>query len=609
MRDDLTNSNGSAHPLLPCFFRRHMWSASIVVGTVVLWSSYSLTGLGLLQNAEAPVIFITGGTLIDGTGRPPLTDAGVLIDAGRIKQVGKSTEIRPPAGATLINAQGKFILPGLIDAHVHYRDWVGELFLAHGVTSVFDMGDPTDWILAVREATAMGLIRGPRLYVSGNLIDGVSDSPRASMGGASLDRRRYNRTRVRSVEEARDAVRALVQRGVDFIKVYQDLTLEQLAAVVEEVHRSGLAVVGHTDDASADAKAGIDGITHLWGIALTCMSIEEREQYDESRIPSPYPYLKGPILAEVIRTLVGEDVYVNPLLVNEHASVNQRTSQHRRELFTLLGRPSLGYVPLEQKLAILSMSTRVRNYASQFGLFPPLLKLQPQIQEKFRTGYLRAQEFVRAFVKAGGKLFLGSDSAGASIVAGLSVHHELELLVDSGIAPMQAIQFATQAPAELIGRGDEIGTIEAGKLADLIILEGDPLANISNTKKISIVIKDGIQVDTSYHRNYSNLIPYPVHEYSSSYNPVPTVSDILPKGTTVAGDGFKMTIRGRGFVLTSGVELASRRVETRFVSPTQLEALLPAELFGSVGTLPVRVVNPQPGGGKSNPFGFVVAPR
>lgn len=557
----------------------------------------------------AGFMLIAGGTLIDGTGRPPLADAVILIENGKIMRVGRSGEIAPPAGAEVVNAAGKFILPGLIDAHVHYRDWVGELFLAHGVTSVFDMGNPTDWILAVRQATSRGLIRGPRLYVSGNIIDGSSDGPRATMGGGGFNRSRHNRTIVRGVEEARKETRALIEKGIDFVKVYQELSAEELRAVADEAHRSGLAVVGHTYDAPAAAKAGIDGITHLWGIASSCMTPQELKHFHEGKIACPYDYIKGEAREELIRTLVSEGVYVNPLLINEHASLTPRTLEHQLEVYRLVSKPELQYIPADSRLGLLAMFDRVRNYASRFGLFPPLSKLPPEAQREFRSGYLKAQQFVRDLVKAGGKLFVGSDSAGASMTPGLSLHHELELLVDAGLTPMQAIQAATKFPAELIGKGDLIGTVEPNKLADLIIIDGDPLAKISNTKKIAAVIKDGVLIDTDYHRDYSIAIPYPLQEFSSSFNPVPVLTDIEPKSAKAGSEGPILRLEGAGFVLTSIVTVASRPVETRFISPRQLEAVLPADLLSSIGTLPVSVSNPPPGGGQSNAFGFVIAPR
>lgn len=560
-----------------------------------------------LQSASDPVV-IRGATLIDGQSTEPLEDSLILIRGERIDRVGRVGDFPAPAGATVIEARGKFVIPGLIDAHVHYRDWLGEMFLAHGVTSVFDLGDPTDWILAVREATAAGKIRAPRLYVSGNLIDGERKGPRASMGGGGLHRNRHNRIRVETPQAGREAVRRHVERGVDFIKVYQDLSLDQLAAITDEAHRAGLAVVGHTDEALEAARAGLDGITHLWGIGIACMSPEERQRYNRGLIPSPYPYIGGAAQTELIRTLIDEQVMVNPLLVNEHASVNPHSARHRMELVKLLGRPGLEYVPLAAKLGILAMPVRVRNYASAYGLFPHLERLEPGTQEQFRIGYQRARQFLAEFVGQGGKLFLGTDSAGASIVPGLSVHHELELVVDSGISPFQAIQFATRAPAELIGREDEIGTVQPGRYADLVILEENPLEDISRTQSISQVLKAGRIVDRSYHSDYTNPIPYPVREFSSSENPLPVISDIDPMGAAVGASTVDVIIHGRGFVLSSMVRAGESMIQPRFVSPARLELSLPSPLLSRVGTVMLSVVNPQPGGGRSNSFGFVVAP-
>ena len=300
--------------------------------------------------------------------------------------------------------------------------------------------------------------------------------------------------------------------------------------------------------------------------------------------------------------------YVNPLLVNEHAGVNPHTEANAIDVHRLLGDPALRYVPEEPRLGLLLMFTKVRNYATRFGSFPPLAKLPPETQKEFRDGFVQAQAFGREFAAAGGKLLAGLDSAGASVTPGLSLHHELRLLVDAGVSPMQAILSATKHAGELVARVDGVGTIEPGKRADSLLLDADPLADISNTRRIAAVIKDGRRVDTRYQPHYSSPIPYPIAEFSSSYVPEPGLGDMAPYSAPAGSADVKLAITGSGFYPTSVVMVRGRAVTTTFNDPGRLDALIPAELLQVPGTLPVAVSNPRPGGGMSNAFGFVVTP-
>jgi hypothetical protein len=294
--------------------------------------------------------------------------------------------------------------------------------------------------------------------------------------------------------------------------------------------------------------------------------------------------------------------------VNEHAAVTPRTEQFRADVFRLLSDADLRYVPEDPKLGLYLMSTKVRNYASRFGGFPPLSKLPAATQQEFRDGYLRAQEFTRAFAAAGGKLLVGSDTAGASMTPGLTVHQEMQLLVDAGLTPMQAIEAATRIPGELVRKRDRVGTLEPGSRGDLVLLAANPLTDIANTRRIAAVVKDGVRIDTSYHGDYSTVLPYPIAEFSSSYVPVPALAEISPKAAPARSGAMTIIVRGLGFATTSVVLAGQRALATRFKSPTELEATIPADLLDAVATIPMSVSSPRPGGGTSSSFGFVVAP-
>src|SRR5579885_449721 len=209
--------------------------------------------------AEGTLV-IQGGTLIDGTGRAPIKDAVVVVEGSRIKAAGPKASISMPSGATVIHAEGKTILPGLIDAHIHELDFFPPLFPYFGVTTVYDIANPTEWSIAQREALKSGKIKGPRLFVSGVVIDGPERAGEA-------DRRENYLVHVHSPEEARAVARSLLREGVDILKVYQHLTPELLQAVVEEAHKAGTEAMGHSQDARVDAKVGLKFIEHSTPIA------------------------------------------------------------------------------------------------------------------------------------------------------------------------------------------------------------------------------------------------------------------------------------------------------------------------------------------------------
>jgi hypothetical protein len=223
---------------------------------------------------------------------------------------------------------------------------------------------------------------------------------------------------------------------------------------------------------------------------------------------------------------------------------------------------------------------------------------------RFEDGYRKVQQFLARFVQAGGRIYAGTDSSAAT-TPGLSLHHEMELLVDAGLTPMQAIMAATVNGAELLGLERRIGTVEKGKAADLVLVDANPLQDITNTKKIFKVIKDGRIVDTTYHADYQIPIRRPGPESKHLYNPVPVVRDVVPP-VAVEGESVTLRIAGRGFTLGSAVKVDGRAAETRWISSTELVATLTSQQTADVGTFLITVETPQPGGGSSEPVEFIV---
>lgn len=412
------------------------------------------------------VIVIEGGTLIDGTGRPPATGTTILIEGNRIREIGKQGEITTPANAHIIDARGKFIIPGLIDAHVHYRyPWIHRLYLANGVTTVRDMGSQVERILTLRQELAVGNILGPRMFVSGIAINPGS-------------------VKAMGVSTPRELAQKLVEAGVDGIKV-TGYTPAELEEVVEVAHAHGLLVYGHTgpkvDGRAPGAllaiEAGLDGIEHGYGVLEDSMgeAVQVPSDFDPAIRDHLFRYWYGRMhrnfdsdkAEALIQSMVQRNVYFAPTLVN--------IARHERTPEDLAANPALRYIPEGEP-----------NTLARFG---------EEERREWMNTLVRMKEFTRRFDRSGGLLIAGTDSPNGATLPGWSLHQELELFVQAGISPMKAIQTATLNNARILHQDKELGTVEIGKYADLVILNANPLEDIRHTRNIHRVIKNGRVLD------------------------------------------------------------------------------------------------------------------
>src|SRR3954468_3583465 len=250
--------------------------------------------------AQNRVLVLEGATLIDGTGRPPVPDAVVVIDGNRIRAAGPRGQVSAPAGAQVIRLAGRTILPGLIDGHVHLRDYQVPMFLPWGITTIADIHNDTAWSIAQREALKSGRIKGPRMFVSGARVTGPLGPPTA------------DGSFVRTPEEARAYVRTLKAAGVDHIKVDLTITDEQLRAVIEESNAVGLRVLGHTQNIQKAVEMGFTHMEHTDTMARALLA-----QTGQTVPPgsSPEAVVDPKLFPPLIDYLVKHDVYVNPTLV------------------------------------------------------------------------------------------------------------------------------------------------------------------------------------------------------------------------------------------------------------------------------------------------------
>ena len=451
--------------------------------------------------AQTRPIVIQGGTLIDGTGRPAISDSVVVINQGRFQEVGKRGELNVPQDAEVIDAKGKTILPGLIDGHCHYRDWMGEVYLAHGVTTCPNISNnPVEWIIAQREGVRNGSIRGPRVWASGNVIDG----PPPGEAGAGALRRQRTSIIVENEEEARKAVRMLAEKGVDGVKLFERLSPQAAKAAADEAHRLGLPVFGHSLDIFVSADAGYQSVEHSWSVLYT--SIEDpkkKADLDSARMTGKidtaeaHVYMEPAMFDRIIKVMVEKKVHWSPTWATWFRPLSKYAPEMKRRELALLKDPRLRYLP----------SYILKDTESFFAKYE---KAPEEKRGQLLTGYRMIQDFVRRFAAAGGKIHSGSDPN--HVLAGYGVHAELEMVVEAGLTPIQAIQTASLNVAQAWNKDKDYGSIEKGKVADLVVVRGDPRQDISDTQNVEMVFMEGKAMDISYHPDYKNPIPRPIED-------------------------------------------------------------------------------------------------
>ena len=592
---------------------RYLWPAVPLVAALLFAVSGKTLELTAQQTSGrgSRTKVILGGTLIDGTGRAAIPDAVIVIKDGRFVSITSGSNAALPADAEVISARGKFIVPGLIDGHSHYRSWAGELDLNHGVTSIIDVGNPAEWMLALREGIAKGKItRLPRIYAAGNALSAGREGASAEI---LLSRPSTDNIDVGNAQEARRVViQQLDVDKFDFVSIFsKGFTQDMLKAVMEEAHKRGKHVFGHVDEGVFDfIRAGGDAVTHLSGSAPALLSPANLELLKKHDLPTAFARMEPTKVDEFISLMVSHHVYLTPELVYEHASVTDRVAEFRREAAQLLANSDLQQsLPPDVPLGMLSLFERVRSYGWRFGFFSYMDSIRPTDLEEFRVGYRNAQKLVRKFVQAGGKVEVGTDASGGLEIPGLNVLQEIQLLVDAGLTPMQALESATSVPAEAIGVSDQVGTVQPGRFADLVVLDANPMENIDNIQKISMVFQSGQRVELGYHWNYALAIPNPnltMDTKMLGFNDSPQIFAVTPKMVTEGDESSTLKVSGVGFMARSQVLFNDVPVPTRFESDRSLSVQIPGSLLVKAGTRWVQVINPSPGGGRSSLQGFIV---
>ena len=407
-----------------------------------------------ISGAHADKLALVGGDVIDATGAPTLHDATVLIQGGRIVAVGVRKDISIPKDAEQMDARGLTILPGLWDMHAHFEqvEW-GPVYLASGVTTVRDVGNETEFITSVRDALASGKSLGPRMFLAG-VVDG--DSPFA-----------IGINRINSPKQAMELVDKFHALGFQQMKIYSSVKLENLKAVCAEAHRLGMTVTGHIPNglnAHQGVEAGMDQINHI--------------QYIADIMHAPFPDSESRLdrfKAVGSMDLSSPEARHAVEFLKQHGTVIDDTLALFELLSASADHPVQSFEPGVEKVAP-ELSAQLTGVAVPESFAPVV-----------RAMFAKDVEIVGLLHKAGVPIVAGTDQA----VPGYSLHREMELYVKAGFTPMEAIQAATLVPARVMKMDSQLGTVETGKLADLILVEGDPLSSIQDVRRVKYVISNG----------------------------------------------------------------------------------------------------------------------
>jgi imidazolonepropionase-like amidohydrolase len=431
-------------------------------------------GLRPFVTVDAATLALDHVRVIDGLGAPPLEDQTIVIGGGKIVSIGPAASAAVPAGAQRIDLAGHTVIPGLVGMHEHLFYPSGDgipiyseeafsfprLYLASGVTTARTAGSLEPYTdLNVKREIDSGRMPGPKMHITGPYLEGA---------GAFT-------AQMHELTGPEDAVRTVdywAAEGVTSFKAYMNITRAELKAAVEAAHRHGIKVTGHLCSVGfrEAAEIGIDNLEH--GLLVDTEFLPGKQPDNcppqgVTRAAMARLDLARPPVTDMIASLVRHNVAITSTLAVFEAFDGARPPIEQRFLDALSPEGAVSY-----------LSARARARGGADSPYPGLLK--------------KEVEFELAFVRAGGLLMFGADPTGnGGAMAGFADQRNLELLVEGGFTPLEAIRIATSNGAKFLGEEDRVGTVAVGKQADLVVIDGNPAARIADIRKVKLVFKDG----------------------------------------------------------------------------------------------------------------------
>lgn len=440
--------------------RRIRATATALLAAIFLHCGESAPGRPAAETStspRAPVLAIVGANVLHDPTLDPVMDATVLVEDGRIVALGPRARVPVPDGARLVSGQGRWLIPGLWDMHVHLTDATElamPVLLANGVTGVRDMGGDVEVVSEMERRRARGELPGPRIFMAGPYVDG----PKEGLP---------HRITVESPAEGRAAVDSVRAVGADFVKVHNGVPADAFHALIERAHAIGLPVVGHVPlDVSpvAAARAGQASLEHF--VTLFEGTLRERA----SGLDQLRGYMSSG-LDTLVRAIAATDGRLTPTAHTYHLRARRAELAEEPD-------PRRRYV--------------ARSLKEQWDAWYPVREQDrdPGVADLREQFYRLGLDVVGRFHEAGVPLLAGTDLGARDVLPGFHLHDELEALVKAGLGPREALSTATTGPAQFLA-ADSLGAIAVGHRADMVLLSADPRAAIGHTRRIEAVIADG----------------------------------------------------------------------------------------------------------------------